>query len=148
MWVYTSTGGSSGRIYVSHFWHICSSDPSIPSSSFTHPSPPVSTYAFRAGVAVAWVWGIPRSGMPLGITRRPPWMRCPGMGASWLASSGGDHPSSGGANQTNVPPLNLPSSSSAMVFLAERTSFPPQKKKQRHICLDFNRTIWEQILHF
>ena len=25
------------------------------------------------------------------------------MGASWLASSGGDHPSSGGANQTNAP---------------------------------------------
>ena len=83
-----------------------SSDPSIPSSSYAYPGPPVSTYAFRAGVAVAWAWGMPLSGMPLGITRRvsPPWMRCLGMGASWSASSGGDHPSSGGANQTNVPP--------------------------------------------
>ena len=78
----------------------------FPSSSNTYPGPPISAYAFRAGVAVAWVWGIPRSGMPLGITRRvsPPWVRCPGMGASWATSSGGAHPSSGGANQTNVPP--------------------------------------------
>ena len=62
------------------------SDPSIPSSSYAYPVPLVSTYAFRAGVAVAWAWGMPRSGMPLEITRRvsPPWMRCPGMGASCL----------------------------------------------------------------
>ena len=108
------------------------SDPSIPSSSNAYPGPPVSTYAFRAGAAVAWVWGIPRSGMPLGITRRvsPPWMRCPGMGASWLASSGGGHPSSGGDEPDQCPPLNLPSHSSAMVFLAERASFPKNKKKK------------------
>ena len=120
------------------------SDPSIPSSSYTHPGPPVSTYAFRAGVAVARAWGMPRSGMPLGITRRvsPPWMRCPGMGASWSGSSGTDHPSSGGANQTNVtPPLNLPSHSSAMVLLAERASFQNKNKKicSRHFSVSRRR---------
>ena len=36
---------------------LSASDSSIPSSSYAYPGPPVSTYAFRAGVAVAWVWG-------------------------------------------------------------------------------------------
>ena len=40
------------------FMNMCfiscfTSDPSIPSSSYAYPGPPVSTYAFRAGVAVA-----------------------------------------------------------------------------------------------
>ena len=51
------------------------------------------------------------------------------MGASWATSSGGAHPSSGGANQTNVPPsAYYPIALLAIVLLAERASL-----KKKHL---------------
>ena len=80
------------------------------------------------------------------------------MGASWSASMatlreravlrGSPGGWQGPLEETALPPaaltrpmsrpLNLPSHSSEMVFLAERASFPPQKKKhkQTNYCLD------------
>ena len=64
---HTMDSGAEINKACSSYLVLSLSDPSIPSSSYAYPGPPVFTYAFRAGAAMArGMGGAPIGDAPLG----------------------------------------------------------------------------------